>query len=296
MGRGKKRKSVTDDEDDDDISASDSEPKHPRRKKAKSEGTSKPTPKGKGKPKERTPVADPASGSESPLSDAPTRESAEAEPVAVAKVGTPIMDEESEMSEVFDEPPKRKGKSGAKTPKGERKSKAPAKSTAADFSGEDALIRQLQVHLNKCGVRKVWGVLLKKYGDDKRAKIQHLKGMLSEVGMVGRFSESRAREIKERRELMADLDEVKEGEKSWGLTTSARPTRRAAAAAKPRKVSSSESGEEGQNPGGAKAGIGSGRSDDDSSDDSKVQAKPRARGSAKHRAALAFLGNDSESE
>lgn len=47
--------------------------------------------------------------------------------------------------------------------------------------------------------------------------MKHLQKELRDAGMNGRFSESRAKEIKEQRELMADLEAVKEGEKSWGM-------------------------------------------------------------------------------
>jgi hypothetical protein len=136
-------------------------------------------------------------------------------------------DDGSDTSVVYDEPPKRKGKANESeaAPK-KRKSQGP-KETASDQTPDDALIKQLQSQLLKCGVRKIWAFELKKYGDDKKAKIRHLKGMLSDVGMKGRFSESRAREIKELRELQADLEAVMEGEKSWGV--SGRPARRRAA-------------------------------------------------------------------
>lgn len=63
---------------------------------------------------------------------------------------------------------------------------------------------------------------MKKFGDDNKQKIKHLQGMLRDVGMTGRFSEQRAREIKELRELQADLEAVTEGDNKWGLQSGKR--------------------------------------------------------------------------
>ena len=67
----------------------------------------------------------------------------------------------------------------------------------------------------KCGIRKVWGKELKPY-ETSRAKIKHLKEMLTDAGMTGRFSVEKASQIKEARELAADIEAVQEGAERWG--------------------------------------------------------------------------------
>lgn len=187
----------------------------------------------------------------------------------------------SDTSEVFDEPPKKKGKAKDQPAKRGRKAQS---ATPVGQSPDDALIKQLQGQLVKCGVRKIWGVELKKYGDDKKGKIRHLKNMLTEIGMTGRFSEAKAKEIKERRELMADLDAVMEGEKNWGVNQG----RARRGAVKNLKEPSDEESSE-QLPEANKEG-----QDDD--DEDSEDAYVHTRGPAKRRADLAFLGDESESD
>ncbi|RKF60215.1 hypothetical protein GcC1_168001 [Golovinomyces cichoracearum] len=85
------------------------------------------------------------------------------------------------------------------------------------LSSDELTIKNLQSQLRKCGNRKNWSSELKEYGSDTKAKIRHLKRALEAMGMKGRFSEAKARSIKEARELMADVEAVQEGEKKWGL-------------------------------------------------------------------------------
>jgi hypothetical protein len=85
----------------------------------------------------------------------------------------------------------------------------------------------------KCGVRKVWSKELARY-DTPREKIKHLKQMLKDVGMEGKYSVEKAARIKEERELAKELEAVQEGERSWGNADAGeggRPRRRAARAA-----------------------------------------------------------------
>ncbi|KKY28307.1 putative transcriptional regulator [Diplodia seriata] len=68
---------------------------------------------------------------------------------------------------------------------------------------------------------------------EPEAKVNHLKAMLADAGMEGRYSAEKARQIKERRELAADLEAVQEGAKRWGQSESdedngTRPNRRLA--------------------------------------------------------------------
>jgi hypothetical protein len=144
------------------------------------------------------------------------RTSAESDAVAEAaeteKVGS-----ESEMSVVLDEEPKpsRKGAKSSESTSTKGKKKAPAKSKDADLDPNEAEIKRLQGWLVKCGIRKVWSRELAPY-DTPKAKIKHLKNMLKDAGMDGRYSVEKAKQIKEKREFEADLASIKEGEKHWG--------------------------------------------------------------------------------
>ncbi|KAK4143493.1 uncharacterized protein C8A04DRAFT_28923 [Dichotomopilus funicola] len=216
-------------------------------------------------------------------------------------------DSSSELSSVVDEGPPTKRKRGTtKT----QKATAASKATAAN-SPEEAQIKLLQSQLAKCGVRKVWGAEFKKHGaDGGKAKVKYLKDMLSEVGMSGRFSEARAREIKEARELQADLQDVMQGEKSWGVSGGGRGTRRRAAAAAAGKgralkeesdeedVEDDKSDEDEESEAGSEAGSDAGTEagSEDSEEDGGAKLAVRGKGPAKRRADLAFLGDDSESE
>lgn len=129
---------------------------------------------------------------------------------------------ESEMSEVFDEEPKpkRKRKSGSAIP--ESKMAKPSKVKKSSEQPADANtdeIKRLQGWLIKCGIRKMWYKELAPY-DTPKSKIKHLKEMLADAGMSGRYSAEKAKEIKEERELKADLEAVQEGAKHWGKANS----------------------------------------------------------------------------
>ncbi|KAK8152539.1 hypothetical protein BKA80DRAFT_258389 [Phyllosticta citrichinensis] len=161
-------------------------------------------------------------------------------------------DSESELSSLLDEPPPPEAKRQKKSAAGEKK---PAKPKATEAKQEkkvdpqNAEIKRLQGWLVKCGIRKVWGKELKPYTTPQE-KISHLKGMLKDAGMDGRYSVEKARQIKERRELAADLEAVQEGNKKWGQSDSeeedskGRPRRRLARGLKDLEGLIDEDGEE----------------------------------------------------
>lgn len=124
---------------------------------------------------------------------------------------------ESEMSELIDEPqkPKRSRKSGSTEPRPKSKGSKGNKSTVESMDPDSEEIKRLQGWLVKCGIRKMWFKELAPY-ETSKAKIKHLKGMLADAGMSGRYSEAKAEQIKEERELRADLEAVQEGDKIWG--------------------------------------------------------------------------------
>jgi len=131
----------------------------------------------------------------------------------------PSQHSESELSDVRDEPPppkkkRQKGSSSTETQTAP-KSKISKSNTSDNASPDEVEIKRLQGWLIKCGIRKLWGKELAAY-DSPKAKIRHLKDMLKDAGMDGRYSEQKARSIKEQRELAADLEAVQEGNKQWG--------------------------------------------------------------------------------
>lgn len=166
--------------------------------------------------------------------------------------GASVDGSESEMSEVLDEAPKprRKRKSAGSErsiPKKRSKvSKAPQVEQPKDPDAEE--IKRLQGWLVKCGIRKMWFRELQSYNTPK-AKIRHLKDMLAEAGMTGRYSAEKASQIREERELKADLEAVQAGNKQWGTEEpqedgNSRPKRRLAKGLKELDFLNDNDGEE----------------------------------------------------
>jgi len=126
-------------------------------------------------------------------------------------------DSESAMSVLLDEEPQPKNKRKQKEPSDQqaKKSKTTKGKPDAELDADQAEIKRLQGWLVKCGIRKLWGKELKPY-ETPRAKIKHLKEMLAEAGMTGRYSLEKANQIKEARELAADIEAVQEGAERWG--------------------------------------------------------------------------------
>ncbi|KAF2858875.1 hypothetical protein K470DRAFT_220257 [Piedraia hortae CBS 480.64] len=120
--------------------------------------------------------------------------------------------DESDMSSLIDEPPRKKRQSRSEDPK--PKGKKAAKKNK-DMSSDEEEIKRLQGWLSKCGMKRVWGKELKKY-DTNKEKIRHLKALLHDVGMTGRYSLDKAKQIKVARELAIDLEDTKEFNAKWG--------------------------------------------------------------------------------
>ncbi|KAH7922622.1 hypothetical protein BV22DRAFT_644608 [Leucogyrophana mollusca] len=121
---------------------------------------------------------------------------------------------ESERSLIFDEPPKKRKKSGKgadKTQK-EPKGKKPKKGAAALSKDEEAVVK-LKAMVTACGVRKVWK---KEFQDLDKAsqQVKRLREILAELGMTGRLSLEKAKSIKAKRELAQELADVKQFEES----------------------------------------------------------------------------------
>jgi hypothetical protein len=158
-------------------------------------------------PKSKTTHKTNAKTSESELSDAID------EPVPAPNAQA----SDSELSVLIDEDPKPKKKRKAPAPAEKKGRKPPTPKTKpdADIDPDQVEIKRLQGWLVKCGIRKLWGKELKPY-ESSKAKIKHLKEMLSEAGMSGRYSVEKASQIKEQRELRADIEAVQEGAERWG--------------------------------------------------------------------------------
>jgi hypothetical protein len=146
--------------------------------------------------------------SDSPASDPPDGDSD-----SIQAPDNVSEDSGSELSVLMDEAPRPKTKQKGKVPSG-GKAATKAKSAVEDDPDQEE-IKRLQGWLVKCGIRKIWAFELKPY-ETSKAKIKHLKNMLSDVGMTGRFSLEKASQIKEARELAADIEAVQEGNEIWG--------------------------------------------------------------------------------
>jgi hypothetical protein len=209
-------------EDSDDLSSppsenSEPEPEpEPKAKKNKNMAKTKEKPPAKavkqatanGKPKPKK------QDSDSDLSDVPTED-----PQNKKSHDKPEEDSGSELSVLVDDevPPKKKrtSKDPSKSKTASSKPKKANAQTSADDDPDQEEVKRLQGWLVKCGVRKIWAFELKSY-ETSKAKIKHLKEMLSDVGMTGRYSLEKASQIKEARELAADIEAVQEGNEIWG--------------------------------------------------------------------------------
>ena len=161
---------------------------------------------------------------------------------------------DDEMSEVLDEAPKAKGRkrrSDSGKPRAKKTETTNRKKSSEQSTDPNAdEIKRLQGWLIKCGIRKMWHRELAPY-DDSKAKIGHLKKLLADAGMTGRYSIEKANQIKEERELRADLEAVQEGAKAWGKAesegedeASSRPKRRLARGLQELSFLNDEDGEE----------------------------------------------------
>ncbi|KAG6060928.1 hypothetical protein E4U32_003188 [Claviceps aff. humidiphila group G2b] len=226
----------------------------------------------------------------------PTEPSADETPPSVksdnlAPYADPL---EEEYSDVIDEVPKPKRNKKEPKPKSSKPpkqtvTKKPTTTTTDD--PQEAEIKKLQSQLVKCGIRKLWHNELKQYKDDSRAKTRHLKKMLADIGMDGRFSEAKAREIKETREILADVDAAQEMNALWGKGSGRRATRgmhKSRALDEDEETVTQQEGTDKSGGNGAEEAKDGG--DDEEEDASFSTRRKRA------QADLAFLGDESESD
>ena len=160
--------------------------------------------------------------SESELSEVDDSEPISSKIVPAPNDGIREGDGDSDMSDVIDDSPKpkkprkRKSRPDEAKPKLPKKAKEPKKGKEQETDPDTMEIKRLQGWLVKCGIRKMWFRELAPYTTPK-AKIRRLKEMLADAGMTGRYSIEKANEIREARELQADLQEVQAREKQWGM-------------------------------------------------------------------------------
>ena len=166
--------------------------------------------------------------------------------------GDAAADSGSEMSIVLDGAPKSKKKrQAAGSEQSKSKKTASSKATKVTEKPTDPdveEIKRLQGWLVKCGIRKLWHRELAPY-NSAEDKVRHLKDMLADAGMTGRFSLDKATQIREERELRADLEAVQAGAKQWGKAESGdeetgRPRRRLAKGLKELDFLNDDDGEE----------------------------------------------------
>ncbi|KAL8990427.1 MAG: hypothetical protein Q9177_000914 [Variospora cf. flavescens] len=171
---------------------------------------------------EETPVKAVTKTRDSPLASSNPLSDSDKSEKSVPKVADNAIDQqdsESEMSVLIEEDPKRKKRAAkAKSEKPsskKREGSKPAKVPQQPSDPDSEEIKRLQGWLIKCGIRKMWFRELAPY-DTSKAKIRHLKDMLTEAGMTGRYSQEKATQIREERELKADIEAVQAGAKQWG--------------------------------------------------------------------------------
>ncbi|XWW92536.1 hypothetical protein V2A60_000459 [Cordyceps javanica] len=274
------------------------DPKVLKKKQAKSEGAEEDAAGSSPDRKRKRTTADPSHDDNADDENEPNK-TAQSE----SKSPDTVADEEEEYSDVIDEPPttkrkKTKKEPGKKTaPKASKPTKSAVKkanSAAESSDPAEAEVKKLQGQLLKCGVRKHWHHELKGCAD-ARAKVRHLKKMLADIGMEGRFSEAKAREIKETRELLADAEAAQEMNRLWGMDSGRRASRKKSRSAKLAESDDSDADNTNKHRDGGdddeENEERNGHAKEDDIEDVSFAARRR-----RAHADLAFLGDDSDSD
>jgi len=153
----------------------------------------------------------------------------------------------------------------AEPPKRKRQAKEPE-----TLSPDEETMKKYKALIVACGVRKVWSKELAGM-DSPSEQIAHLRKMLNELGMKGRFSLEQAKTIKAKREIAQELEDVKSfHDKHAHADVKSRPRR--------------ASGEKRNKP-----------HDDSEEEEPEVSAeRPRKKNAT--QSIMAFLGDQSEEE
>ncbi|KAG8898668.1 hypothetical protein FRB99_007235 [Tulasnella sp. 403] len=106
--------------------------------------------------------------------------------------------DESDLSLLEDEPPK-KAKKG-KAQKTEKADKS--------LDKDEEMIKRLKSFVLACGIRKKWAKELE--GLNSSQQVTRLRGILADLGMTGRLSLEKAAKIKEKRDFEQEMEDVLE--------------------------------------------------------------------------------------
>lgn len=194
-------------------------------KSASSTKPTKPTKSAKpGKTPKTKPVVESEDGSddesevENLISDEaalPLKESGEVEVQQKDDIQPDNAQSDSEMSSVIDDDPSPKKRKSSKVQKS-NEAKQKTASKAKELDPKEDEIKKLKDWLKKCGMNKRW-LELDKMNSHKQ-KTSYLKQQLADIGMDGRYSLAKAKEIRERRELQEELEEAQAFAQTWGTS------------------------------------------------------------------------------
>ncbi|KAG9021299.1 hypothetical protein FS837_007371, partial [Tulasnella sp. UAMH 9824] len=126
--------------------------------------------------------------------------------------GKASLDDDDDLSELEDQPPRKKAKT-KRTSDGGSKGKVKSKKAAAESwfltaknpqDKNEEEIKRLKSFVLACGVRKKW---VKEFEglDTSAQQINKLRKILADLGMTGRLSLEKAKEIREKREFAQEM-------------------------------------------------------------------------------------------
>lgn len=113
------------------------------------------------------------------------------------------------------EPKKKRASKQTDAPK-EKKSKGKGKSDVPADSNEEQ-VKRLKSFVVACGVRKKWAKEFEGIEDNPKKQISRLKEILEGLGMTGRLSMEKAKQIKAQREFAEELEDIKQFDARRGV-------------------------------------------------------------------------------
>ncbi|KLO05307.1 hypothetical protein SCHPADRAFT_933695 [Schizopora paradoxa] len=197
---------------------------------------------------------------------------------------------DSEMSILIDEPPPKKRKKRASDETSKEKKSIKEKKPATDTSPAEEQIKKLKSLVVACGVRKQWARELEDC-ETTSQQINHLKKLLTDLGMKGRFSMEQAKTIKQKRELAKEIQDVREfAEKHAGEGRVSRSANKSAnKGAKSKKALQNSDDDRDDENGGSE-------DDEEEGGNETNKNKSHRRKVNAHRSIMAFLGDQSDSD
>ncbi|TFL02235.1 hypothetical protein BDV98DRAFT_604162 [Pterulicium gracile] len=225
-----------------------------KKRKVDSKSASKPTASSSSKDAVKPRPSATKRESKTPSAKKPAKESDEGDPSS-AEVVVQKSSSKTKTKKAAD-PPARKGKK-------------------AELSKDEETIKQLKSFVVACGQRKVWSKEFKDIADDPSAQIRRLKQLLAELGMSGRMSMAKAKEIKKKRDMAQELEDVQ----SFHDNIVAPPAGKRAT--------------RGQTTKKAPVAV---ESSDESDEDGGSYGQPRRKAKNAHQSIMAFLGDQSDDD